>query len=186
MPGRRRISRMPHEAVIRRGSIEPDAWRFVGLAHGELERALPDGPIVVPLATLRERRVELLARLEPLGVWLEPDQDPAEVAPDLHALALVAVRFPKFTDGRGYSVAALLRRRHGYAGELRAFGDLGRDQLFYLARVGFDSVRLAEHHDPEAALAALGDFSVRYQASFDEPLPLFRRREAAAEGACRG
>ena len=177
---------MPHEAVIRRGRVEPDAWRLVGLEPGELERALPPGPIVVPLATFRERRGELLARLEPLGVWLEPDHDPAEIAEDLHVLALVAVRFPKFTDGRGYSIATVLRRRHRYAGELRAFGDLGRDQLYYLARVGFDSVRLAGHHDPEEALASLETFSVRYQAGFDEPLPLFRRREGAGEGARHG
>jgi uncharacterized protein (DUF934 family) len=178
---------MPHDTVIRHGHVEPDAWRIVGLDPAELERALPAGPIMVPLATFQARRAELLGRLEPLGVWLEPDQDPAELAPDLQVLALVAVRFPKFTDGRGYSIATVLRRRHRYAGELRAFGDLGRDQLYYLARVGFDSVRLAERHDPEAALASLETFSVRYQAGFDEPLPLFRRREnAPREGARHG
>jgi uncharacterized protein (DUF934 family) len=178
---------MPHDTVIRHGRVEPDAWRIVGLDPVELERALPAGPIVVPLATFQSGRAELLGRLEPLGVWLEPDQDPAELAPDLHVLALVAVRFPKFTDGRGYSIATVLRRRHRYAGELRAFGDLGRDQLYYLARVGFDSVRLAERHDPQAALASLETFSVRYQAGFDEPLPLFRRREnAPREGARHG
>jgi uncharacterized protein (DUF934 family) len=167
---------VPHERVIRHGRVEPDAWRFVGLAEGEDLEALPHGAIVVPLAVWKAQRDALLARLEPLGVWLEPHDEPSEIAADLPRLALVAVRFPKFTDGRGYSTASLLRRRYRYAGELRAFGDIGRDQLFYLARVGFDSYRLPEHRDPEAALAAFGDFSLRYQGSVDDPVPLFRKR----------
>lgn len=167
---------MPHDRVIRQGRVEPDAWRFVGLAGGEDLEALPQGAIVVPLAVWKARREALLARPEPIGVWLEPDDEPAEIAADLPRLALVAVRFPKFTDGRGYSTASLLRRRHRYAGELRAFGDIGRDQLFYLARVGFDSYRLADHRDPQAALASFDDFSLRYQGSVDDPVPLFRKR----------
>jgi uncharacterized protein (DUF934 family) len=165
---------VPHDVVIRNRRLEPDAWRIVGLEDGAVEEH--PGAIVVPLAAWKARRAELLRRLVPLGVWLEPDQDPAEIAPDLARLALVAVRFPKFTDGRGYSIASLLRRRHGYRGELRAFGDIGRDQLFYLSRVGFDSFVLPGHRDPRAALAAFDDFTVRYQAAADEPLPLVRRR----------
>jgi uncharacterized protein (DUF934 family) len=177
---------VPHDLVIRGRRVEPDAWRLVAQGAEELPQPLPRGPLLVPLVTWRKRRAELLGRLEPLGVWLEPHEDPADIAEDLPVLALVAVHFPKFTDGRGYSVASLLRRRHGYAGELRAFGDIGRDQLFYLARVGFDSFRLAQHRDPEAALAAFDDFSLRYQGSVDEPLPLFRRRPpGAAAGETR-
>ncbi len=170
---------MPHDVVIRNRELEPDAWRIVGLAPEELALPLPHGAIVVPLAVWKEQRGELLRRLEPLGVWLEPDEDPAEIAADLALLALVAIRFPKFTDGRGYSIASLLRRRHGYRGELRAFGDIGRDQLFYLARVGFDSFLLPEHRDPRAALSGFDDFTVRYQSSVDEPVPLFRKRARA-------
>jgi uncharacterized protein (DUF934 family) len=62
------------------------------------------------------------------------------------------------------------------AGELRAFGDLGRDHVFMLARVGFDSMRLGDRHDPQAALAAFHDFSLRYQGAVDDPVPLFRKR----------
>lgn len=174
---------MPHDLVIRNRQLEPDAWRMVGLAaRDEPAQALPQGAIVVPVALWKERRGELRRRLEPVGAWLEPDQDPAEIAADLPMLALVAVRFPKFTDGRGYSIASLLRRRHGYRGELRAFGDIGRDQLFYLSRVGFDSFLLPPGRDPEAALAGFADFSVRYQSSVDERLPLFRRRAAPEAG----
>jgi len=156
--------------------VAPELWRFVGLAAGEDFAALPAGPLVVPLAWWREKREPLAARRDPVGVWLEPHDDPASIAADLARFALIAVRFPRFTDGRGYSIAALLRTRHGYQGELRAIGDVGRDQLFYLKRCGFDSFALPPHRDPEAALAGLEDFRDRYQGSVDQPLPLFRRR----------
>jgi uncharacterized protein (DUF934 family) len=160
--------------------VEPELWRFLGLAaDGTVPEILPAGPIAVPLAAWKGRRADFLARREPVGVWLVPGDDPAELAPDLDTLALVAIQFPKFTDGRGYSTAVLLRTRLGYRGELRAFGDVGRDQLFYLKRSGFDAFSLAPHRDPESALASLSDFSVRYQGSVDDPLPLFRRRHAA-------
>jgi uncharacterized protein (DUF934 family) len=165
------------DVVIRNRRVEPDTWTFVGLVDAvEYTTPLPAGPIVVPLATWKDRRDELTARREPVGVWLKPDDDQANIAADLPSLALVAVQFPKFADGRGYSTATLLRRRYRYGGELRAFGDVGRDQLFYLSRVGFDSFRLADHRDPVAALASFNDFSVRYQGSVDDPVPLFRRR----------
>lgn len=173
-----------HERVIRNGKVEPDAWTLVGVASSEESAGpLPAGPIVVPLACWNERRSQLAARLEPVGVWLKPGDEPGELADDLPSLPLVAVHFPKFTDGRGYSTAALLRTRYGYKGELRAFGDVGRDQLFLLKRCGFDSFCLPEHRDPEAAIAGLADFSQRYQASVDDPLPLFRKRFAT--GATR-
>lgn len=174
---------MPHERVIRDGRVEADAWVFVGVADpGELARPLPAGAVAVPLPYWRAHREALLARRDPIGVWLSPVDEPGELAPDLSALALVAVHFPKFTDGRGYSTAALLRTRHGYKGELRAFGDIGRDQLFYLKRCGFDAFALAAHHDPVDALPGLGDFSLRYQGSVDDPLPLFRKRGAVEAG----
>jgi uncharacterized protein (DUF934 family) len=170
---------MPRDLVIRARQVEPDPWRVVGLADGELAQPLPEGPVLVPLAYWKEHRTQLLSR-GGVGVWLAPADEPAALADDLAAVALVAVHFPKFTDGRGYSTASTLRRRLGYRGELRAFGDVGRDQLFYLARVGFDSFRLAEHRDPHPALASFDDFSVRYQGSVDDPAPLFRKRASVA------
>jgi uncharacterized protein (DUF934 family) len=169
-----------HDRVIRGGRVEAEPWRFVGLEGAEAPTApLPPGPVVVPLACWQAQRDVLLTRRDPVGVWLAPDDEPAALAADLTALALVAVHFPKFTDGRGYSTAALLRTRYGYQGELRAFGDVGRDQLFYLKRCGFDSFALAAHRDPQAALPGLEDFRHRYQGSVDDALPLFRRRHGA-------
>jgi uncharacterized protein (DUF934 family) len=89
------------------------------------------------------------------------------------------VRFTSFTDGRGYSIARLLRERYRWRGELRAIGDIQRDQLYYLHRCGFDAFDLRDGEDVETALAAFNDFSEAYQTAVDRPVPLFRRREAA-------
>ena len=107
---------------------------------------------------------------------LEPADDPAQFAHRLGTVSRVEVNFPSFTDGRGYSIARLLRERHGYRGELRAVGDVQRDQLFYLARCGFDAFLLRDDEDAQAARSALHDFSEAYQASVERPQPLFRRR----------
>jgi uncharacterized protein (DUF934 family) len=163
------------ERVIRHRRVEPDLWVLLGL-ESELPAALPSGPMIVPLATWSARRDELRRRREPVGVWLRPDDDPVALGHDVNELPLIAVHFPKFADGRGYSTAVLLRTRLGYRGELRAIGDVGRDQLFYLARVGFDAFSLPDHRDPEAALAAFSTFGEVYQGSVTQPLPLFRRR----------
>jgi uncharacterized protein (DUF934 family) len=96
-------------------------------------------------------------------IRLEPADDPAAVAHELAGAARVEVHFPKFGDGRGYSIGRLLRTRYGYTGELRAVGALTRDHLFFLARCGFDSFELREGEDPHAALAAFNDFSASYQ-----------------------
>lgn len=109
------------------------------------------------------------------AVQLEPGQAPAPLLPFLEAIELVAINFPVFTDGRGFSYARELRER-GYRGELRATGHFLRDQLTYLRRCGFDAFQMADEPDLEAALQRLEDFSEHYQASIDQPLPLFRRR----------
>lgn len=164
------------DRIIRGRRVENDLWKTVGVQADEDLSLLPGGPILVPLALWKARREELLARGAPVGVWLKPDDEPADLAADLDRLAQVAVHFPKFGDGRGFSTGALLRTRYAYRGELRAFGDIGRDHLFYLARCGFDVFRLADQRDPDDALAAFNDFSLRYQGSVDDPLPLFRKR----------
>ena len=166
------------ERVIRNGHVEPERWRFLGFDGADDQDAIPDGPVVVPMATWLEQREALRTRATPVGTWLGPTDDPAQLADDVAALSLIAVHFPKFTDGRGYSIAVLLRTRLGFRGELRAFGDVGRDQLFALRRVGFDAFSLAPHRDPEVALENLATFSVRYQASVDDAQPLFRKRLA--------
>jgi uncharacterized protein (DUF934 family) len=102
----------------------------------------------------------------------------AALAGRIGTLRVIAVNFPKYGDGRGYSIARLLRERCGFQGELRAVGVVARDHLRLMAQCGFDSFLLREGEDAQAALAAFDDFSEAYQASAAQPVPLFRRRGA--------
>jgi uncharacterized protein (DUF934 family) len=127
-------------------------------------------------ALIKGRRVVSESQFSPKDkvVRLEPEDDPASVS--LEGVARVEVSFPKFGDGRGYSIARLLRTRYGYRGELRAVGHITRDLLLFMESCGFDAYELREGEDPHAALAAFDEFSESYQASVARPVPLFRRR----------
>jgi uncharacterized protein (DUF934 family) len=174
--------------LIKNGKTVADAWRLLDepvdrlliSAEDGLLPDLPAGPLLVPLRIWQRRREDLVERGAGTGVWVGPDADPAAFAAHLAQLDVIAVRFTSFTDGRGYSLARLLRERCGYRGELRAMGEVLRDQLYYLASCGFDAFMLRDGEDPEAALAAFDDFSEAYQASVTRPNPLFRRRLAGA------
>jgi uncharacterized protein (DUF934 family) len=166
--------------IIKNREIVEDNWTVVTLAANETPETvkLPAGPALVPLSVWQARKEDLIRREwdqgTPYGVWLGPADDAAAIAADLDDFAVLAVDFPKFTDGRGYSIATLLRTRYGYRGELRAIGDVGRDQLNFLFRAGFDA--WATRQAPELALGGLDDFSEAYQSAANQPQPLFRRR----------
>jgi uncharacterized protein (DUF934 family) len=167
--------------LIKHRQIVADSWQQLKPeAGGSSFSVVPAGDVIVPLAFWLERRDLLLSRAGRLGVWLDSHEEPAAIAGDLDRFALVAVNFPTFGDGRGYSIARLLRERYGYEGELRAIGEVVRDHLFFMAGCGFDAFLLRDDQDPEEALTAFGDFSDAYQTSADRPLPLFRRRFLAA------
>jgi len=160
--------------IIKHRAVIQDNWQ---LLERDPTGALPfSGDVIVPLALWTSARDVLSFRLGRLGVWLEADADPAALAPDLTRFDVIAVRFASFADGRGYSLGRLLRERHGYRGELRAIGDVLRDQLYYLWRCGFDAYALRADQNAEQALSAFVDFSETYQASVERPAPLFRRR----------
>jgi uncharacterized protein (DUF934 family) len=167
-------------ALIRQRQVVPDNWQLLKpAADGSI--AIPsDGDVIVPLAVWRAQRDALSSRAGRVGVWLNGNDDPALIAADLEHFQVVAINFPQFTDGRGYSSGRLLRERYGWRGELRAIGDILRDQLFYLARCGFDAFVLREGEDAHAALASFNDFSEGYQSSVERPQPLFRRRASNA------
>jgi len=129
------------------------------------------------MATLIKNR-RIVAQLSPPDLVLEPTDDPAVLAGAVGLARVIAVNFPKFGDGRGYSIGRLLRERYGYKGELRATGEVARDHLQAMAQCGFDSFQLREGEDPQEALAAFDDFSDSYQATAAQPRPLFRRRLA--------
>ena len=167
--------------IIRRRQVATDNWQLLEVAaDGAALAVAPDGDIIVPLALWLAQRDALRSRAGRLGVWLDSHEDPALVAHDLRHFTLVAVNFPQFTDGRGYSIARLLRERYGWCRELRAIGDVFLDVLFYLSRCGFDSFALRAGEHAQAALSAFDDFSDAYQTSVDRPLPLFRRRLLAS------
>jgi uncharacterized protein (DUF934 family) len=142
--------------------------------------AIPAGKVIVPLAVWLARKGELAARLNDgaLGVWIDSFESPEALVAsvdDINHVPLIAVNFPRFVDGRGYSFATLLRSRYGYTGELRAVGDVLHDQLFYMKRCGFNAYAVRADRNIEDALRGLKDFSEPYQATVDQALPLYRR-----------
>ena len=172
-------------SIIKDRAIVNDDFTVVRAAEdGTLPAigALPAGKVIVPLALWQGARDALTASrgAQEIGVWLAPDSEPADIAGDFDKIALIAVDFPAFRDGRGYSTARLLRERYGYKGEIRAIGDVLRDQLRFYERCGFNAYAVREDKDIHDALKAFTEFTVQYQGAFDDPAPLFRRREAAA------
>jgi uncharacterized protein (DUF934 family) len=159
------------EAIIRKRAIVTDD--FVHVAD---DAALPEGgqPIVT-LARYIQQGGELVERYPRLGVRVPSDRLPQDI-PQIGRLALIAIEFPRFTDGRGYSVARMLRERHGFTGELRAVGWVLRDNLNYLERCGFDAFELRAGKSLEGALEAFGELSATYQAATDDKRPIYRRR----------
>jgi uncharacterized protein (DUF934 family) len=125
---------------------------------------------------IRNRQIVDAPSPPPDLVVLQPADDPATLADRIGLLMIVAINFPKYGDGRGYSIARLLRERYGYKGELRAVGEVARDHLHAMAQCGFDAFQLRAGEDPQEALKAFGDFSETYQASAAQPIPLYRRR----------
>jgi uncharacterized protein (DUF934 family) len=153
--------------LTRDGVWTADDWPVVR----EQDAAMTEGEaVLLPLA-------QYLAQSQSAahGVWLSPTDDPATLVPHLEAVPLIAIDFPVFNDGRGYSTAAVLRSRYRYRGDLRAIGDVLIDQLFFLRRVGFSSFLLRADQDRDRAVSALRTFSNAYQGAADDPLPAFRR-----------
>lgn len=151
--------------LIKQGAIVENDWR-----PADPEAADRDAKRILTLE-------QWLAEPEKNGraVQLEPGEVPAPLLEHLADIPLVAINFPVFMDGRGFSYGRELRER-GYTGELRACGHIIRDQLTYLARCGFDAFQFADESTLEEALGSLADFDESYQASIDQPEPLFRRR----------
>ncbi|MBT5413776.1 MAG: DUF934 domain-containing protein [Rhodospirillaceae bacterium] len=170
--------------VIKDGRLVEDDWTFIPDFLPLDEVARP----VVSLARWRDGDCALRARNGRLGLRLPNDTDPAAIGADLDRFALIELEFPVFKDGRAYSQARLLRERHGYRGELRAVGEVVRDQYFFLERCGFDSVSVAgDKADQGRALEgwyeAMAEISVPMQPAADQRPPassLRERRRAAA------
>jgi uncharacterized protein (DUF934 family) len=111
-----------------------------------------------------------------VGLWINGDEEIEGIAQSIVTAPVIAINFPKFVDGRGFSVARLLRDRFGFKGELRAVGQIIRDQLFLLQRCGFNAFQFDSEIDLTEAVKSLADFSDAYQVAADQPEPLFKRR----------
>ena len=162
--------------IIKNKTIMEDDWSVLRLNANDAPQSvvMPLGKVIVPLKVWQAQREALQHRAD-LGVWLSSDERAEDLQHDVGKFSVIAVDFPRFADGRGYSIAYHLRVRLGYRGELRAIGDVLRDQLFYMQRVGFDAFVPRPDKNIGEALKGLSDFSLTYQASADEALPLFRR-----------
>jgi uncharacterized protein (DUF934 family) len=172
-----------HKQIIKGRAVVDDDWSVLRLepehASGGQEPEtveVPEGKVIVPLTVWQAQRAQLAARAH-IGVWLAGDERADAIRDELDKFAVVAVNFAKFSDGRGYSIAYNLRKRLGYKGELRAIGDVLRDQLFQMHRTGFDAYATRPDRSIHDALKGLTVFSVTYQASADTELPLFRRAQ---------
>ncbi|MGB4857116.1 MAG: DUF934 domain-containing protein [Candidatus Dechloromonas phosphoritropha] len=167
--------------LIRNKAVAVDAWKTLELTDGEAPESvvLPVGDVIFPIAVWQARKGEIISTHKRIGLLLQPDDRVEEIAADLDYFIVIAVNFPKFVDGRGYSSASLLRQHYNYQGELRAVGDVVHDQLFYLRRVGFDAYALKGDKDASYAIEhGFSTFGDAYQTSSDRPQPYFRRRAA--------
>ena len=151
--------------------VTDDPWVYVA----DDQPVPAKGDVVVGFARFDRDDYDYDTRKGRLGLRIDPEDDLLQVVTHLSKVNLVAVNFPKFGDGRGYTKARLLRERFNYEGELRAVGEVLSDQLFYMLRCGFDAFELVAGKDVDEALRSLEGFSVRYQAATDDPAPLYRR-----------
>lgn len=164
--------------IILDKKITDDTWTHVA----EDAPLPPTGNLIVALPFWLKEHAALAKRIGKTGVWLKGSDDPAQIdlVRELVKLPLIAIEFAQFVDGRGFSIGRLLRERYGFKGELRAFGDVFRDTIPYLARCGFNAFALKEGKSLEDALHAFDDFSDAYQNAVDQPVPYYRRRLAPA------
>ncbi|MFT4886227.1 MAG: hypothetical protein ACJA2D_000548 [Pseudohongiellaceae bacterium] len=163
--------------LIKDSALVADAWTLLKDSTGpEVLDVVRGKKLIVPLKFWLENAAEIVLYEGTIGIWLNSDETPNMINSDLNEIPLIALNFPSFTDGRSYSSARQLRNEFSYRGELRAIGDILRDQIYYLSQCGFNSFSLRHDQDPELCLRALEDFATNYQATVTQPTPLFRRR----------
>lgn len=160
--------------LLKNGQFIDDLWFEVEA----LDHVPADTPLLVSLEQWRQHRDALSQRVVPLGLRLANDQSPELVAEDLRHFTLIALDFPKFTDGRSYSYARILRERYGFEDEVRATGNILRDQLALLQRCGFDAFVVPDRAESEGWVAAFTEISVIFQPAADT---YSSRREAVRQ-----
>ena len=164
------------QTIIKNNQVIDDHWVLLD-TEASLDEALNTEYAIVPL-TLWQAHAQALQGRAQLGIWLEAGQAIEDISNDLAHFSVIALNFPGCNDGRHFSSARLLRERYAYRGEVRAIGDVLRDQLFFMQRCGFDAYVIRADRCPVDALKSLTELSVSYQAAYDQSLPLYRRRTA--------
>ena len=163
------------DVITSDGSIRQDDWVVVPRPADGESLDVPEQPALIP-ADLWLAGKEHFEDRDDIGVWLDSHDEPEILAGVVNELPVIAVNFPKFSDGRGYSIARLLRERLSYRNELRAVGDVLLDQLQFMKRCGFETYVLRADKDINKAARCLNFFTQGYQAATDTDEPLFRRR----------
>ncbi|WP_165793547.1 DUF934 domain-containing protein [Hyphococcus luteus] len=153
--------------------------KLLKLSRGRLLPALEEPLAEVSLDAWRDNPQE---HAEATALTISNDTSLADVKCDLHGFSVIILDFPAFKDGRAYSQARLLRERYGYTGEIRARGDVLRDQIFFMARCGFNGFEFSGPNADEAS-AALEEFSFAYQPAADDASPIWRKRLDRAAAA---
>lgn len=167
--------------IIRNRNIEPDDWRLLPDAEIETVATEAGDRKIVPLKHLLERPERYIDG-GPLGALLRPEDDVEQLAPLLPALAVIAIQFPAFTEGRGYSQARVLRERYKFSGEIRAVGNVSRDRLAFMERCGINAFVLREGESADAALAHFSEISLNYQPAADGSAGTVRAIRTARAG----
>jgi len=145
--------------LIKNGNILSDEWKTLTLAKVDTPQTvkLPVGPVLVPLAVWKTRRTELVHREYehgwPLGIWIAAEEGAELIGQDIDDFTVIAIEFDRFSDGKSYSTARVLREIYGYTGELRAIGDVPRERLIYLYQVGFNAFEVQPNHKNETVLS---------------------------------
>ena len=158
--------------LLKDNKIIEDSWRIVD----ESAEHLPSGNVLLSIDQCQKFSEQFSKQDGNVGLWLDGNADIDKIIDFLQQMSVVAVKFPKFADGRGFSTARLLRERYNFHGELRAIGEFIRDQLYLLQRCGFNAFQFSNDEDLIEASKSLNDFSETYQVAADQKQPLFRRR----------
>jgi uncharacterized protein (DUF934 family) len=167
--------------LIKNGQFIEDEWTTVAD-----EEALPEGSIIVTLERWNKEKDALLARKGKLGIRLKSGEDPSQIADQLAHFDLVALEFPVYRNGRAFSYANLLRERYEYKGEVRAVGNVLRDQFYFMVRVGFDALEVGDEITLEIFQESIGSFTHNYQPSADQKPSVLSLRQRLAANAAAG
>lgn len=149
----------PAGAIWQDGAFQQDTW-----VKADATSDLPDGPVILPKKRWLAERDQLAGHNAPLGLLVSAGEKMDDIADDVSRFAIIALDFPKFSDGRAYSTARLLREKYGYTGELRAVGNVLADQIPLMRRVGFDTFEV-KNAPTRRALAEdrLAEVTLHYQ-----------------------